>query len=293
LALGVCLWLFLRHTQGAVEALEGQGVSLPPRVSRALDPLDAVEPATSRVGLPLSAPRASPSAGELSTAAPCTVHLFGSFLDSNGALIRKTWWANVRLVDERDTPVHRKTEETGTFDFGELPCGRYWAAARADGYATIEEIIELRPGSGELRHDFVFRKATELEVRVKTPDGRNLFDVLSQTVPRPNIRTLVPVATRDAPGKRFEGVVGSMNNKFGVGMLWNYGPRVKALGPGVMGILVLDIEPPLYVSLVHYQSVLRTERIEAGQREITFVITPQELLDDLANIRQQSPLIVP
>jgi hypothetical protein len=52
-----------------------------------------------------------------------------------------------------------------------------------------------------------------------------------------------------------------------------------------MGILVLDIEPPLYVSLVHYQSVLRTERIEAGQREITFVITPQELLDDLANIR--------
>ena len=121
--------------------------------------------------------------------------------------------------------------------------------------------------------------------RVTTPDGRNLLDVLKETGAPRGTRLLVPIATRAIPGRRFEEVAGSLNGRFGVGRFEDHGPRVEMAAPGSLGVLLLDCDLPVCVSLVHGQAVLQTRRVVTSEDEVTFVVSPEELLADLATLR--------
>jgi hypothetical protein len=149
----------------------------------------------------------------------------------------------------------------------------------------LEETIELSPDQPRMRKDFTLRNAVELRVRIATPDGKNLFDILEETRAPMGARRLVPVATREPPGKRIDDVFGSLNNKFGVGEFRDRGPWTDALPPGCAGSLLLDCDLPVWVSLVHFQVVLQSQRVEAGQEEVSFVLSLDDLLANLATIR--------
>jgi hypothetical protein len=173
----------------------------------------------------------------------------------------------------------------GAFALHALEFGTYWVTASADGYRSVEETLELSPNGPLIRKDFELRKSVELRIKVTTPDGENLLDVLSGSGAPSGARLLVPIATRDPPGKRFDQLVGCLNDRFGVGRFQNYGARVEKLATEYIGVLLLDCDLPVYVSLVCHNVVLQSKLVAGGQDEVTFVQSPEDLLASLATIR--------
>jgi carboxypeptidase family protein len=267
----------------------------------ALDPA-AASPASPEVerdaGLPATralahepapdAPSESPasvSTAEAPTSRPETL-VFGSLLGASGEPIRGAWSAGVSLVDRRGRRRHADAKQEGAYALHALPFGTYSITASAEGYRPEEARLDLRPEQPVVRKDFTLREAVVLKVKVVTPDGRSLDEALQERQPlgAPPL-TIVPVATREPPGDRFFEVTGSLNNPFGVGSFWNYGPRVQKLPPGYLGVLILTGDLPVHVSLVLYHVVLETKRIEPGTDEVVFVVSPEALEANLASIR--------
>ena len=213
--------------------------------------------------------------------------VYGSLLDPSYTPIQGAWSAGVVFVDHTGLRRSSDAKQEGAYALHSLGFGTYWVTASADGYRSLEETVELRPDWPLMRKDFTLQKAVELRVKVTTPEGENLFDVLKETGAPMGARILVPVATRVPPGKRFAEVVGSVNSEFGAGRYQSHGPRAGKVAPGGMGVLVLDCDLPVWVSLVHFQVVLQTQRVDVGQDEVTFVLTPDDLLAGLATIRVQ------
>jgi RNA polymerase sigma factor (sigma-70 family) len=212
---------------------------------------------------------------------------YGTLVDPAGNLLHGLWSAGVSITDSDGRRRVCDAKDEGTFAFSALPYGNYSVSAGADGYASIEESIELDEQHKQVERNFSLHPAPILKVRVTTPEGKNLFDVLKEDGVRSGRTVLVPVATKERPGKWFTEVTGSLNNPFGIGHYWNYGPRVNELPSGYMGILMLDQELPAFASLVNYQRVLQTQEVKPGQDEVHFVLSIEELAASSATIRMR------
>ncbi|HTF89805.1 MAG TPA: carboxypeptidase-like regulatory domain-containing protein [Planctomycetota bacterium] len=280
-----CMWIFLRPENRAAETPDS-AVREEPRIARPGQKpeiaLASEERATERVAV--LAPETVPSPQAL-PAEEVKPRIFGSLLDDSGTHIANVWYAAVSLVNVQGERriCDAKTEDNYTFD--NLEFGIYWLTGGAEGFSNIEVSVELRPECPVVRQDFRLHRQVELRIRASTPEGRNLFEALNERKAPMETRLLVPVATRENPGARFDDVAGSLNNKFGVGRFWNYGPRVEELPPGYMGILQLDGDLPMWVSLMHHHSVLQAKFVEAGQEEVNFVLSTDDVLADVATIR--------
>jgi hypothetical protein len=163
--------------------------------------------------------------------------------------------------------------------------GTYLVRAGAEGYRGQAMEIALTHETPVVEADFILQESVMLRIRLVTPTGGDVFQALRAAQAPQAASHLVPVATADHPGPRFSEVIGSKNNHFGVGNFWDYGPRVSALPPGYMGILVLDGDLPAWVSLVHYHHVLASQRIEPGQEEVVFVVSSDALVAGLATVQ--------
>lgn len=208
--------------------------------------------------------------------------VYGSLLDESGEPIRGAWWAGVNVIDHDGRRRHADAKEEGAYAIHALPFGTYVVTAGAHGYREVEATLDLRPQQLVIRKDFTLPKSVVLKIKLVTPEGENL---LARMKSSPRGHTLVPVATQDHPGARMSEVTGSLNNRFGVGNFWNYGPPVESLPPGYMGVVVLTCDLPVHVSLVNYHAVLATQRVEPGTDEVVFVMSPEALTSSLATIR--------
>jgi hypothetical protein len=193
----------------------------------------------------------------------------------------------VRLTDADGRSRFADAKESGAFAFNALPYGEYWVSASADGYHESTDVIELLPAHAQIQKDFTLQSAPILKIRVDTPEGASLFDALHKDESFKVHAVLVPVATKEPPGKWFNEVVGSLNNSFGIGQFWEYGPRAEKLPKGYMGILMLDRELPAFVSLVNYHRVLQTRKVEPGEDEVRFVVSLDDLLASMSRIQLQ------
>jgi len=283
--LGLWTWLLLRPGAPTLEDSNARGrqaPSIPARVAPHAATFVAAE-LSERNSVTEVPPTLVPAA-LVSNTRPKTL-VRGALLDAFDAPIQDASSAGVSFVDHNGLRRTSDAKDAGAYELQALEFGSYWVTASADGYRTLEEQFDLQPNRPVLRKDFTLQKAVELRVRVTTPDGQNLFDVLKQTGAPMGTRLLVPIATREPPGKRFDDVVGSLNDKFGVGQFQNQGPRAERLPPGCMGVLLLECDLPVCVSLVYHHVVLQTRRIGRGQDEVNFVLSPDDLLAGLATIR--------
>ena len=290
LLLAVCGWRFLRPGRPAGDAADAAThVDRPITADSRRDPLppEAAVVATSSADRMLSDSIVSPDPPSTAPAAsvrPETV-IQGRLLDASHAPIGAVASAGVRFVDPSGRRRSSDAKREGTYALRELDFGTYWVTASADGYVDSEERVELRADRPVVVKDFTLKKAVELRIRVTTPDGRNLLDVLKETGAPRGARLLFPVATREMPGSRFEEVAGSLNDRLGVGRFEDHGPRVERAAPGSLGVLLLDCDLPVCVSLVHHQAVLQTKRVVTSADEVTFVVSPEDLLANLATLR--------
>ncbi len=209
----------------------------------------------------------------------------GSLRNAADEPIASVGAASVSFTDRVGRRRASDTSQEGEYALHGLALGTHWVTARADGYRTEERTIDLRPDRASVRLDFTLQKSLELRVRVLTPEGTNLLEVLEEKGAPPAARFLLPIATREPLAERSEGAVGDFGGELGVGHFQDHDPRADALPADCMGVLLVDCELPVWVSLVHDHVVLQTQRIEPGQDEVTFVLSPEELLAGLASIR--------
>lgn len=283
IALGFLLGRLRSRDPGAERAVAAATPAHPVPAEAPRAELSEPSPPVERAAAPASAPVSLPASPSAVAAAASTI-VHGSLLDTAGTVIRGREHAGVSFYDSTG---RRSTADAGdgTYAISGLSPDSYVISARAEGYRGADETLDLLPGQAMVRKDLTLSPAVTLKIRVHTPDGRNLRDVQMERKASMGERVLVPVATREPPGSRFDEIGGALNNPFGVGHFWNNGPRFDELPSGYFGILVLDVDPPVYASLVHYHSVLETKRVEPGQDEVTFVVSPEDLAAHVATIR--------
>jgi hypothetical protein len=133
-----------------------------------------------------------------------------------------------------------------------------------------------------VRRDLVLQRAVRLAVRFMTADGEPLY--ATEAGKRLGDAHPFPVATVDAPGATIPEALHGGADLCGVGSFWQYGPLWEAAGPGCAGVLVLEVDLPVFVSLTVGSRVLESRRVEPGTEEVTFVVSPERLLGELSSV---------
>jgi hypothetical protein len=292
IVLAACGW-YLLHSGPPTLRVAAPSASVEPSDAsgprRELPPPDSIAVAMvrpDRASVASSDATDAPAPGVAATPRPQTL-VHGRLLDESHAAIASGRSARLCFVDR--SGWRRATDATseGTYALHELEFGTYWVTASADGYRSVEETVELRSDRPSLQMDFKLQKCVALRVRVTTPGGESLLDVLESARAPRGARLLVAVATREPPGKRFEEGTGRLDERLGVGRFKPQEPCLEGNRTDCLGTLLLDRELPVFVSLVHCQWVLQTKRVAGSEDEVTFVVSPDELLADLATIRAQ------
>jgi hypothetical protein len=208
----------------------------------------------------------------------------GTLRDPTNAPIRGVGPAVIEFVDRTGRRRSADAKHEGAYAIHALDAGTYWVTASVEGYRSIEETVELPRDVTEVRKDFTLQPAVQLRITVTTPNGRNLVDALAAGGTAMAGLHLVPVVTAEPPGRRCDAVA-CFRDGTCVGSFVDHGPRVQHLAAGCIGILLLDCDLPVCVSLVRNTVVLETQRVGRGQDEVNFVVSPDDLTADLATIR--------
>ncbi|MCE9592614.1 MAG: hypothetical protein K8S98_00335 [Planctomycetes bacterium] len=206
-------------------------------------------------------------------APPIPIRLYGVVLPAEGrsSLSRAP---TVLVTDQMGVMVTSEADARGSYSVSDLAPGRHWVQvySSADGNARV--VVDLERATPERRLDLPLVLPPEILVRAVDRAGRpiNGFDMLA-------------VATLEAPGEWLEDLTGGSNNPFGVGHFWQSGYGGPQLPDGFIGRVLLDVEPPVFLSLVHYQRVVATQRVDKGQKEVEFVLDRDAPVLQTASLR--------
>lgn len=188
------------------------------------------------------------------------------------------WKPYVAATDAAGT--RRQTEVTaeGHYSLAGLAPGSWTLSWRATGFRGGEEELVLDESVPILRRDLSLPRSPLLDVRVLAPSGETLAAVCKARLQAklPELLSPIVVATLEAPEATI--AVADDEGHVGVGTFWTSGPLWEAAGPDIAGVLELEVEPPLYVSLVLGTQVLATEAVAPGAEEVVFVVLPEDLL---------------
>lgn len=203
------------------------------------------------------------------------LELVGFVRDPGGAPLE-----NARLSIE--------TSAGRSIELGTDATGRYAIVGPANGPWRItataldheSEVVELtaRAGQQRQRRDFVLRPSWIVRVRLVTPAGGPVWDVLPAAgLPFPELG-LRPIATEARPAAVLDDVVGPIPNQYGIG-------EFRAVGfigggdvhPDDHGLFTVRSAGPAWLSLVVANHVLDSQPIERTTGEVTFVVDPARI----------------
>src|SRR5262249_24115177 len=100
-------------------------------------------------------------------------------------------------------------------------------------------------------------------------------------------RHIVPVATKENPGRHVYEVFGSLNNPFGVGQFWQAAPGCETLPIDCNGVVLVGADLPVYELLVLLHSVHQTQSVDSGAQEVTFVLSVRDVNASLGSLHVQ------
>ena len=250
----------------------------PSRATAAVTTVDS-EPAArgSTDAIPARAEREGIRPGD-----PVQCMVYGRVLDTRGLPIdARTRW--VSFTDATGERRNTRANDSGAYAITGLAPGDWWVTVRIRGYRAVEEQLRLTAGEPVVRRDFALAPAVVIKVRLETSDGRPAMAALREA--RVTGFQIVPVATREPPGDRFTEVRGSLNNRFGVGNFWENGQSSEPLPPEYLGVIEIEGDLPVHVSLVRGHSVLETKRVEPGSDEVAFVLDPETVRSSQVSVR--------
>jgi hypothetical protein len=212
------------------------------------------------------APSAAPPASSATPAPDATssLLLYGFVRPpDNGALDAET---GISLIDCFGRREQARAGFDGAYSFSGLQRGRYSVSAGSYSEGEARAHVDLDGSVAETRLDLKLARLPELLIKVVDREGKPIQQ-----------RGLVAVVTREPPGEWFDEVADRANSASGVGRFVRQGPTSRELDDACLGRILLDVAPPVCVSVLHYQRVVATQRVEVGAAEVTFVLDSDSL----------------
>ena len=249
------------------------GLALP----HALIPSEPPAPSSS---IPSSRLEVATPSAEPELAPPDPVHhiVWGYVLDETGKTpLAAAASPGVTFTDALGNRQVTRAGADGSWSISGLESGRWYLSAFARERVAKEAVLDLTPDAPRVRQDFLLEPQPTVKVKLLATDGRPFRKALPEQQGNLWLMQMVAVATREPPGERYEGVIGSLNNRFGVGSMWFNGSMGVELPEEYWGVVRLWEDPPLHVSLVLYHDVLETQPVAPGQQEVTFLLDPETI----------------
>lgn len=174
--------------------------------------------------------------------------------------------AYLSATDRFGVVTRARTGDSGAYSIPALAAGPWWISTSSKENEEAKTRIDIAVGEREKQLDLRLVTQPSLLVKVVDREGKSIA------------RTqLLAVATLTPPAMWIDEISGSLNNPFGVGRFLDASTPRHTVPEGCLGQLVLSDAPPLFVSLVWYQRVIATQRVEIGQKEVTFELAPDAL----------------
>ncbi|HEX6814017.1 MAG TPA: carboxypeptidase regulatory-like domain-containing protein [Planctomycetota bacterium] len=167
----------------------------------------------------------------------------------------------------------------GAFAIGGLQSGEWTLTCRAEGFAPHEASITLDDRAFQ-RVDVELKPCWTVRVKIQGADGKSLLQELQR---KTNwgmpyvIATEAPLAGDLPPTEQ------SRLIRFGLGEWRTYDgmggkAQPKLQEQGYCGELLMDRAPPAHASLMLRTTLLQSQRIEPGQKELVFTLEASEVL---------------
>jgi hypothetical protein len=212
--------------------------------------------------------------------------VFGRVTEPSGEPLDPNSQCHLGFEDATGNSMSVRVRKDGAYSISGLAPDRWLVSADPPGYRRTKETLEIPRGVRSLRHDIVLQRATLVRVRLTAPDGRPFWDAARESGDVGMLPwSLMPIATSEPLGPTFEGVSAGRYNHYGVGQLADVFSGLRDLPPEYCGAIVLDGDPPVYVSLVLQAAVLATKHVAAGGEEVAFVLAPDTLLATRSTVR--------
>lgn len=277
LAVGIA-WLWLRVNSpdlaAAERAAESRAIDSDPDLRHPGDGSLALEDADH--GRAIVPPRSDePASTAVVSADDLGAVLWGYVLDSEGRPIEG---ANLAWTDRYGERFSASGGSDGSYSVFGLAPGRWFVEVGAQGFRQADFLVRVEPNAGRVRRDFDLVQLETIIVRAVTSDGRPIQDVQAER--NSPWLPLLAVATTEPPTAGLLAFRGNWQQRFGAARhAYPFTPN-----PGEIAKLELFEPLPLFVSVLLHQEVFSTQRVEAGQSEVTFVLDVEALAQHLGNI---------
>lgn len=181
----------------------------------------------------------------------------------------------VTATDPWGVILRGEPAEPGIFLLGPLAPGVWTATASAPRHTPVHRELELGPG--ERRElEITLERSPALRILARTPEGLGLLE--------PGVWPLQNTSTLDVLASHAPLVLGP-RPPLGAS-LGRFDARHRSVhDPDELGLLVLETQPPLFVSLVLGGEVIAVEWAPAGSRVIEFVVPADTLLHRASGVR--------
>jgi hypothetical protein len=192
------------------------------------------------------------------------IRLYGFVRAGNGdeALVPSV---DIILTDQLGTVQRTSPDAKCRYSFTGLSPGRHWIVCGAGEWGRIQRIIELDASPRDRRLDLQLEFGFELTVEVVDP--------ANQSLPKLPLAALVTI---EAPGELLDAEADTVlrNSPFATWKPELHGPDSEPAV--VLGTLSVKHPLPLYVSLLHRDRVIATQKVAAGATSVRFVIDPDD-----------------
>lgn len=174
--------------------------------------------------------------------------------------------ANLSATDRFGVVVRARASDSGAYSIPALAAGPWWISTSSKRTEEAKTRIEISVGEREKRLDLRLVTQPSVLVRVVDREGTSITRI-----------QLLAIATLTPPAMWIDEISGGLDNPLGVGQFLDASTPRHTVPEGYLGQLVLFEAPPLFVSLVWYQRVIVTQRVEADQKEVTFELPADAL----------------
>lgn len=213
--------------------------------------------------------------------------VWGRVVDRAGAHV-----GGLRLYLSRDGSrygSYEQSAEDGSFAFAGVRPGPWTIRAEATGYVPSFVEFELGPGSTPHFVEVLVSVAHRIEVEVLASDGRTGRE-LFQAMELPFQTMYEVIATAAAPEGPFPVAIAGRLGDYGLGRWASRafdrptGTALEGRPDGVIGVLELHADPPLWLSLAIRGERLATQRLPALTERVRFTISEADLAASLSGL---------
>jgi hypothetical protein len=264
---------------------ESQRLRAAPQLSREDEPAPSARP----IDVPAEsrAPTAPPAAD-----ARIGILVYGAVSDPAGAPV-KSDWMNLQFTPDAQAPRNVTIVADGTYAATGLVPGHCRVSANLLEFRPWHTDLELEADQPAVRLDIVLEPSDVLVIKAFTPEGKPLVDALkSQMGDRAMWELRVSAVASVEPLTSLPAQLGRGWDGFGIGYyrdnLEAVGPlrdHGAALPPDAMGLLELDVPPPVWVTLAVRSAILGSQRVEPGQKLVTFTVGVSDVTATFGTLR--------